>query len=262
MFKRFITLLTFGCSLATFAVAAEPSQDIAEAGRQVLAKNKESLVFISTVAKMTIGSDTHDEKMEATGLMIDPSGLAICSLSTIDPGAVLGSSQPDPNVKTSLSDVKIMRADNTEIPAKLVLKDPDLDLAFIQADKTTSATFAAVTLEKNFGRQDARPDHHHRPLGQGFWARTTRVPQPHRCCCHQAAHLFLHVRSGRFHQQPRLFAQRKTAWVPPVARGCLGRRRTRSGHRAGFRHFAGGPTVEKIRNGDTAIETHSVVPFL
>ncbi|HBF35076.1 TPA: hypothetical protein DDW35_11000 [Candidatus Sumerlaeota bacterium] len=149
MFKRIISILALSASLTTFALAADQPQDSAQAGRDVLAKNKEALVFVSAVAKMSMGTETHDEKMEATGLVIDASGLVICSLSTIDPATDLGNSgQADSSIKSSLSDVKIMKADNTEISAKLILKDPDLDLAFIQADKATSATFTAVSLEK------------------------------------------------------------------------------------------------------------------
>lgn len=54
--------------------------------------------------------------------------------------------------KSSLSDVKITLADGTEIDAKLVLKDPDLDLAFIMPQKTDDTelpTFKYVPLDKN-----------------------------------------------------------------------------------------------------------------
>ena len=148
MQKRFIAILALSFLLASASHAANSPSD-AQAGRDVLAKTKDAIVFITAVAKVTYGGNSHDQTVECTGMVIDPSGLTICSLADIDPASEMPEDK-DTNMKASLSDVKIVRADNKEYTAKLVLKDPDLDLAFVlpekQADLPTS--FTAVRIGK------------------------------------------------------------------------------------------------------------------
>jgi hypothetical protein len=94
-----------------------------------------------------------ESKMETTGTIVDPSGLTVVSLSKMDPSGMLtkvlssmasgggeeggasGESQPM-SVGCKFSDVKLRLADGTEVPAKLIMKEPDLDLAFIMPEKT------------------------------------------------------------------------------------------------------------------------------
>lgn len=133
MLKKTATSLLLLLLLAIVSAPAADKSD-SEAARAILAQNKDALVFVTAVNKITLGNETHDEKVEVTAMTIDPSGLSICSLAAIDPTANL-SGEDDSKIKSSLSDVKIMRADNTEYPARLVLKDPDLDLAFVQPEK-------------------------------------------------------------------------------------------------------------------------------
>jgi S1-C subfamily serine protease len=47
--------------------------------------------------------------------------------------------------KTQFSDVKMRLADGTEIPARLIMKDPDLDLAFIAPEKDGEAALPTFT---------------------------------------------------------------------------------------------------------------------
>lgn len=147
MLKSLLAILALSV-LPTIAAHAADSPSDAQTGRDILAKNKDALVFVTAVAKMTYSGESHDQTVESTGMVIDPSGLTICSLASIDPSSEMPE-EKDMNMKASLSDVKIVRADNKEYPAKLVLKDPDLDLAFIlpekqQADKPTSFTAVLV----------------------------------------------------------------------------------------------------------------------
>lgn len=148
MLKRLLAILALSI-LPTVAVHAADSPSEAQAGRDILAKNKDAIIFITAVAKMTYGGSSHDEPVECTGMVIDPSGLTICSLSAIDPASEMPEGK-ESNMKASISDVKLVRADNKEFTAKLVLKDPDLDLAFVlpekQADQPTS--FTAVQIGK------------------------------------------------------------------------------------------------------------------
>jgi hypothetical protein len=89
--------------------------------------------------------------------MIDSSGLTVASYVSLNPTAAMGNirlpgGQGTVSFRGDLSDVKICLADGTEIPARVVLKDEDLDLAFImpkdELEKQAADQLAAVDLSK------------------------------------------------------------------------------------------------------------------
>jgi hypothetical protein len=66
----------------------------------------------------------------------------VASLTSVDPVSAMGEMKANVGgrqmtikLKSELSDVKYRFADGTEVPARVVLKDPDLDLAFIAPEK-------------------------------------------------------------------------------------------------------------------------------
>ena len=76
--------------------------------------------------------------MEAPGTIVDASGLIVTSLARIDPSAMMASMGSSfRGVESSLQDVKVVLGDGTEVPAQIVLKDTDLDLAFVRIDMTS-----------------------------------------------------------------------------------------------------------------------------
>jgi S1-C subfamily serine protease len=76
--------------------------------------------------------------------MIDPTGLTVVSLSSIDPmgafqgmmGGFGGDGGEDEGFKlkmeSEVTDVKLLSSDGAEFPAEIVLRDKDLDLAFLR----------------------------------------------------------------------------------------------------------------------------------
>ncbi len=116
-------------------LAALPAAEAA-AGRAIVARHADTVVEIELVAvvRVSVGDKTQpprELKREINGTVIAPSGLTVVSLGSIDPA---GSTRLPPNVKaepTEYKEVKLRLADNTEIPARIVLKDEDLDVAFI-----------------------------------------------------------------------------------------------------------------------------------
>ena len=127
------------------------ADDIAEKGRAILAKNQHAVVTVQLVLKSKIsipgaGGQSSESRSDATGTVVDPSGLTVLSLSATDPGQLIqsmmgGMSEDEMKFKmeTELSDLKILLDDGTEIAAEVVLRDKDLDLAFIRP-KTKLAT--------------------------------------------------------------------------------------------------------------------------
>lgn len=124
--------------------AQEPTVD---AARQVFEKHQNSVVWVTAVMKMRAGGalggmfGRQEQKVDAVGTVIDKSGLTVLSYTMLDPTAMLnaamagagggGLGEEKIEFKSELSGVKIRLADGTEVAAKLVLKDDDLDLAFV-----------------------------------------------------------------------------------------------------------------------------------
>lgn len=134
-------------------------QDSRAKAREVFNKAKDSVVWVSVSLKVEASSSdgkslgAKETKTQAVGTVIDPSGLTVVSLSVVDPASGLqGRSINTPNgpitigeVKSEYSEVKITLPDGTEIPSQIVLKDLDLDLAFIRPEKETKfASFTTV----------------------------------------------------------------------------------------------------------------------
>ncbi len=74
-----------------------------------------------------------EKKLEALGTIIADDGLTVLSLNTVDPTSNLLSRlrSPDASVQVNYTEVLILMKDGREIPAKFLLKDIDLDLAFV-----------------------------------------------------------------------------------------------------------------------------------
>lgn len=148
--KKILITLVAVLALAVSAQAVTPEQ--ATAAKQILAKNANAVIEVSTILKIEVpGQSAHDQKLEIVGTVIDESGLTIVSNSAIDPLSMMKGQFPDgmePKIK--YSDVKYRLADNKEIPARVVLKDADLDLAFLvpaPKEGETAPKFQAVTLD-------------------------------------------------------------------------------------------------------------------
>lgn len=146
------TLLSLVLALA----ATVRAEDTATLGRQIRAKNQDALVTVKLVVKHNVtfgGQDRQNEsKTEAIGVVIDPTGLTLISLSTIDPSALMKAqmrgAQQEMKVDSEVKDAKIVLADNTEIPAQVVLRDKDLDVAYLRPTDKPAKPLTAIDLSK------------------------------------------------------------------------------------------------------------------
>ena len=130
---------------AAFLAAAMPgalraaSAAEAAAGRAIVERLADSVVQVEMVVVFTVvrgdsAQPPSEVKAEINGTVIGPDGLTVLSLGSIDPRVRIpprrGQSIEEPEYK----EVKLRLADGAEIPAKVVLKDEDLDLAFVAPD--------------------------------------------------------------------------------------------------------------------------------
>lgn len=126
--------------------------DVAEDGRKIAEAHKDAAVNVQMVleAKMSYQgeSEKHENKTTATATMIDPSGLTVTSLSQIEPpfGSGFGK-ESGFSMTVDVVDAKIRMADGTEIPADVVLRDKDLDLAFVKPKKALETPLPYVDLQ-------------------------------------------------------------------------------------------------------------------
>jgi hypothetical protein len=101
-----------------------------------------------------------ESKTETTGTVIDPSGLTVVSLATTDPSSTVkdayaraiaarGGDMSQFKFDSELNDVKIVLADGTEIPADVVLRDKDLDLAYLRPSDKQAKPLACLDLTKD-----------------------------------------------------------------------------------------------------------------
>lgn len=154
---KLIALLTLTSALVCPALAADPA--LTAAARKLFEEKQDCVLWISAVAKTTFTSDSssdggrnipdQENKVEALGTVIDPTGLVITSLSQIDPARMVAGRQVRGmkiDAVSTLKEVKATLADGTEIPAEVVMKDVDLDFAFIRL-KMDSKEARGVTLK-------------------------------------------------------------------------------------------------------------------
>src|SRR5262249_28341319 len=95
--------------------------------------------------------EPRENKQDITGTVIDPSGLTVLALSATDPSELykrMYSGSSGFKIEIEVSDLKILMDDGTEIPAEIVLRDKDLDLAFIRPKAKPTRPMAAVDLGK------------------------------------------------------------------------------------------------------------------
>ncbi len=142
------------------ALAARAADEIAVKGREIFQKYQHVTVTVQLVLKSKMsmpgyGGRSNESKQDATGTTIDPSGLTVLSLSATDPGSILsgmasgeGDGGPDLKFKmeNELTDVKILTHDGAELPAEVVLRDKDLDLAFVRPKQRPAAPMPAIDL--------------------------------------------------------------------------------------------------------------------
>jgi S1-C subfamily serine protease len=126
----FLTALVTAALAAPLSAATEAE---AAAGREIVRKNADSIVSVELVVNAGAGRGgrgSAEQKVEVNATVISPTGLTVTSLAAIDPRVGRGRGSSD-NSDSEFKEVKLRLADNTEIPAMVVLKDAELDLAFI-----------------------------------------------------------------------------------------------------------------------------------
>lgn len=137
------------------------AQDFRAGAREVMRKWQDAVVNVRIVLKvrMSMGGrevQSMDDSVDTVGTVIDSAGLTVLSLRTLNPGSMMtrimgsaGGGQPQMEITSEPSDVKVRFPDGQELAAKIVLRDEDLDLAFLRPTTPPARSLVAVNLTES-----------------------------------------------------------------------------------------------------------------
>lgn len=141
--NRIITVVVALASLIGVA-RSQPASADAAAGRELVKRYSDAIIGVELVVtiKMKMGdreAPPQEQRIEVNGTVLTADGLTVTSLANVDPQAAFegqralrqgGRGGPE-LVSADFKEVKLRLADGKEVPARFVLKDADLDLAFM-----------------------------------------------------------------------------------------------------------------------------------
>ncbi len=149
-----------GVGSAFLVSTSTGATQVAADERAMLLRQVDAVIGIEMVVtvKVKVGDrerPAQERRVEVNGTVLTPDGLTVTSLAQVDPASEIEAAQmAQPGRQLELlgadfKEVKLRRANGTEVPAKFVLKDADLDLAFIAPEAADGAgeVFAHVDLE-------------------------------------------------------------------------------------------------------------------
>ncbi len=141
--KRPLSRLLLGLCLLTVTLRADES--VNAGARKIFESFQDSIVTIKAVIDVEVvvggsANQSQEQKLEVPGTVIQDNGLTVVSNATIDIGKQIEQQiarqvrGQQVDVKTTFKEVNLLLRDGTEIPSKVVLKDGDLDIAFVLPD--------------------------------------------------------------------------------------------------------------------------------
>jgi S1-C subfamily serine protease len=159
MYMRRLVSAAAVAALLVLGVGDAYAQDTRAAARELAKKWQDAVVNVRVVLKtrMSMGGremQSADDAVDAVGTVIDPGGLTVMSLGSLNPAAMMGkivsASSGDSETRIDISseptELKMRLPDGRELPAKIVLRDEDLDLAFIRPTVPVESKLVAVNL--------------------------------------------------------------------------------------------------------------------
>lgn len=118
------------------------ADDFGDQCRTVIEKWQNSVITVKLITEMY----ESERKVEVLATVIDDGGLAIISLSSFGSGYGYGD-------QVKIKDIKMIMAENTEIPAKILLRDQDFDIAFIRPIEKGKQVFNPLDLHDSYEPQ-------------------------------------------------------------------------------------------------------------
>lgn len=128
------------------------ADEVAVKGREIFTKHQHAVVTVQVVLKISGAGRSSESRQDLTGTVLDPSGLTVLALSACDPSEMyqrmMSEAASTYKLDIEVTDIKMLLDDGTEIPSEIVLRDKDLDLAFIRPKTKPSGPLPAIDLSK------------------------------------------------------------------------------------------------------------------
>jgi len=154
------TILTLAALSPIHAATLPP-----EKGRAILQAHQDSILPFTASISVSASAGgrsmpAREQMVRGVGTVISEDGLIVTALSTLNPSSMLSgqkintpSGKVDLNVSAEIKELKIIMPDGLEIPANLVMKDNDLDLAFYRpkagSEEVKDVKFHAIELSES-----------------------------------------------------------------------------------------------------------------
>ncbi len=118
-------------------------QKIEDTARELFKTSSEAVVTVRATVALTMSagdnpSQSRDQSVEELGTVVNAQGLIMVSASAIDPATGMDGrmvnmrgNQVKLSVTSEVKEARIIMPDGTEVPATVVFKDRDLNLAFL-----------------------------------------------------------------------------------------------------------------------------------
>lgn len=146
-------ILIASAALTVTLTAQSPEERAA--AREIAAKRGDAVVMVLATVKLqlTVGGreQNQDRPVQTNATILDGTGLAVTALSQLQPEdqmmrAFSGTVPPGTSVSVTSepSDVRMHLADGREVPARIVLRDADLDLIFLKPTEPFASPITAV----------------------------------------------------------------------------------------------------------------------
>jgi hypothetical protein len=140
--------------LAVGFAGAAPADPLAETARTIVDRNGGSAVTLRIVTEMRFtmgGQQVHAEENEDEigGTVLESDGLIVMSLSASDPSEMLQDAMASMagqgvEISSDLKSLAVILPDGRDVPATVVLRDRDLDLAFVRTEEPLETPLPAV----------------------------------------------------------------------------------------------------------------------
>lgn len=138
---------SLGSNLPGAGVGLSAHDDTAAAYQKLVAERGAAVVTVKFVLKIEAGGMGEDaeQETEVYGVMIDPKGLVLMSNSELDGFAGMMRRFRGGSFTTTPKDLKVLIGDDTEgMPGKVLARDTELDLAWIQIEKPGDKPLAHI----------------------------------------------------------------------------------------------------------------------
>jgi hypothetical protein len=144
------------CVFAWTLAGPAAADESAEAGRALMEKHSAAVVTLRLTltekySMPGMATEEDESTLETIGTVVDPSGLAVTSLSTVDPSYMAEAmldfeGEEDVSYESRVTGSKMLLADGREVPVKLVLRDKELDLAVFKPEQAPAEPLTFMDL--------------------------------------------------------------------------------------------------------------------